>query len=305
MRLRVFFVPVLVLAGVLAAGAGRAQTPPPRTALFQSAAARPVTTFVAPPSLLSPGQQCRAAIRAAERAAGIPRQLMAAIGRVESGRREPDGRINPWPWSINAEGVDHVFDTKAEAIAAVRALQAQGVRSIDVGCMQVNLLHHPDAFPTLEQAFDPMANAAYAARFLLQLHEETGAWPTATAWYHSATPDLGADYQRRVAAVWPEEQQQPDTPAPPPPGFASAYASGYASGFTGGFANGFGNGYVAPNGVTRPGGLATTIRAPAPRMIPLQGAGTGRGLAAYRAAPIAVAAPPPPPAPARAISQPG
>ena len=307
MRLRVSFVAALVFAGILAAGAARAQTLPPQAALFQPVAARPVTAFLSPPSLLGPGQQCRAAIRAAERAAGIPRQLMAAIGRVESGRREPDGRINPWPWSINAEGVDHVFETKAEAIAAVRALQAQGVRSIDVGCMQVNLLHHPDAFPTLEQAFDPVANAAYAARFLLQLHQETGPWPTATAWYNSATPELGADYQRRVAAVWPEEQQQPDIAAPPPPGFASTYASGYASGFSGGYTNGFSNGYVAPNGVARPGGIVATVRAPAPHMIPLQGAGSGRSLAAYRAAPIAVMAPAPPspPAPMRTASQRG
>jgi hypothetical protein len=44
------------------------------------------------------------------------------------------------------------------------------------------------------------------------LHERTGSWSTATAWYHSATPELGADYQRKVMAVWPEEKaRQPDS----------------------------------------------------------------------------------------------
>ena len=136
---------------------------------------------------------------------------MAAIGRVESGRRGSDGVMNPWPWSINAEGTDYVFETKQAVIIAVRALQGKGVRSIDVGCMQVNLMYHPQAFATLEQAFDPVENARYAARFLVELKAVTGAWDKATAWYHSATPGLGEPYQRRVMAVMPEEKKRGET----------------------------------------------------------------------------------------------
>ena len=44
---------------------------------------------------------------------------------------------------MNAEGVGTYYPSKAAAIAAVEALQARGVQSADVGCMQVNLLHHP------------------------------------------------------------------------------------------------------------------------------------------------------------------
>ena len=86
-------------------------------------------------------------------------------------------------------------------------MQARGIQSIDVGCMQVNLMHHPDAFPSLDMAFDPQANAAYAARFLKELYAQTGDWTKATALYHSATPELGAEYQRKVLAVWPEESR--------------------------------------------------------------------------------------------------
>jgi len=228
----------------------------------------------------SPGQQCRAAIRAAERTAGIPSQLMAAIGRVESGRREPDGLVNPWPWSINAQGEGHVFETKAEAIAAVRTLQARGVRSIDVGCMQVNLMHHPQAFASLEQAFDPAANAAYAARFLVELHGQTGDWPAAAALFHSATPELGAEYRRKVMAAWPEEQQA-EGAAPAFPLAAAPFAAMRpGAGLTpGGFAAGIGH------TVRGTGGAA--------RIIPLASGQSGRSLAAYRAAPIPLAAAPP------------
>jgi len=222
---------------------------------------------------LSPGLQCRQAIQAAETVAGIPDRLMAAIGRVESGRREADGSINPWPWSINVEGQDHIFDSKAEAVAAVQALQARGVRSIDVGCMQVNLMYHPDAFATLNDAFDPVVNARYAARFLVQLHDQTGSWQTATAWYHSATPELGSDYQRKVMAVWPEEKaHNRDTPR-------SVLAAG-------------GQGlpmlpYGRLSGFTMSGPAAQTRPLSLGRLAPSQ---TGRTLANYRAAPIPLAA---------------
>ncbi len=74
--------------------------------------------------------------------------------------------VRPWPWTINVAGQGFFFPTKALAVTAVRELLASGVQSIDVGCLQVNLMFHPAAFASLEQAFDPMANARYAARFL-------------------------------------------------------------------------------------------------------------------------------------------
>jgi len=155
----------------------------------------------------SPGQQCSAAIDSVEQGTGIPPRLMAAIARVESGRVDATtGATLPWPWTIDVNGEGRFFDTKAEAVAAVRQLQAQGVRSIDVGCMQVNLSYHPNAFASLDQAFDPTANAAYAARFLTELHEASHDWTQAAALYHSATPALGAAYRTRVMAVWPLEK---------------------------------------------------------------------------------------------------
>lgn len=145
---------------------------------------------------------CDTAIRAAARSNGNPAELMAAIGLVESGR--PDvtgGALRPWPWTINAEGKGLYFASKAEAIAAVRLLQADNVRSIDVGCMQVNLIHHPTAFASLEEAFDPHRNALYAGRFLKQLFRQSQNWLTAAGSYHSGTPTLAADYVKQVAAV--------------------------------------------------------------------------------------------------------
>jgi hypothetical protein len=178
------------------------------------------------PPILSPGQQCRTAAGVAERANAVPPQLMAAIGRVESGRRDPaTGDWGAWPWTINAEGQGYYFESKAEAIKAVEAFRARGVRSIDVGCMQVNLMHHPTAFLNLDQAFDPAVNAGYAAHFLVQLHDQTGDWTKATANYHSANPAEGGPYAAKVTSVWPEEQRKAGLNPPPVPGLNSIFAS--------------------------------------------------------------------------------
>jgi hypothetical protein len=138
--------------------------------------------------------------------------------------------------------------------------------------MQVNLMYHPDAFANLNDAFDPVMNARYAARFLVQLHEQTGNWTTATAWYHSATPDLGDDYQRKVMAVWPEEKAH----SPSPLHFAAAGGQGLP---------------MAPFG--RPAGFTMSTVAAQARSLPMGQIGaprTGRTLADYRAAPIPLAA---------------
>ena len=158
---------------------------------------------LATPPLASPSQLCEAAIVAAERAERLPERMMGAIALVETGRADPtSGAARPWPWTINAEGQGFFFASKQQAIDAVRGLQARGVRSIDVGCMQVNLMFHPNAFASLDQAFDPDANARYAARFLTALHGENRDWPAAIAAYHSETPALGAAYRQLVMARW-------------------------------------------------------------------------------------------------------
>lgn len=146
---------------------------------------------------------CDGAGAAAEGRYGVPAGLLRAIGRVESGRRDPaSGRVAAWPWAINAEGRGRLFDSAAEALAGVRALQQGGVASIDVGCFQVNLVHHRTAFATLEEGFDPERNADYAARFLVSLREKTGSWESAVAAYHSAVPERGGPYRDKVLAGW-------------------------------------------------------------------------------------------------------
>lgn len=153
-------------------------------------------------SRISPFGLCDAAVARAEQARDLPDGLLPALARVESGRPDRGGAIRAWPWTIDVDGQGQFFATKAEAVAAVQALLDAGIHSIDVGCLQVNLMYHPSAFASIEQAFDPTANAAYAARFLVALHARDGDWTHAIASYHSETPSLGAAYRTKVMAIW-------------------------------------------------------------------------------------------------------
>jgi hypothetical protein len=147
---------------------------------------------------LAAAQACQLAAAAAERAYALPAGLLGAIGVVESGH---DG--NPgWPWTINAQGEGRFFADRAAAVAAAQEMQQQGRQSLDIGCFQVNLLYHPDAFASLRDAFDPDRNAIAAARFLAALYQQSGNWSAAIMRYHSATPAAALPYLQRVQAAW-------------------------------------------------------------------------------------------------------
>lgn len=230
----------------------------------------PGLAWCTPPSAL-----CRNAIAAAERAGGVPDRLMHAIGVVESGRRDELGGMTAWPWTINAQGRGSYFNTKAEAVAAVTELRARGVRSIDVGCMQVNLMYHPDAFTSLDDAFDPASNTRYAARFLQSLFARTGTWQAAASGYHSLNAEFGGPYGRKVMAVW---QSAPAIQAPPAQTFAqSPTPSQTASSQTA----------PPPTGLTAGAVPARII--PLPAMAAVGAAVTGRSLDSYRAMPTRLA----------------
>ena len=148
------------------------------------------------------GLDCQGAAAAFEKSAKLPAGLLSAIGQVESGRADPaTGRVTPWPWTTNLARQGHYFSSAQEAIAWVTAEQALGNRSIDVGCFQVNMQYHPDAFSSLVEAFDPTGNARYAAALLNQLHQQSGSWPAAIALYHSADLLEGGRYAARVLAT--------------------------------------------------------------------------------------------------------
>jgi soluble lytic murein transglycosylase-like protein len=157
---------------------------------------------------VSDWQLCHGHIAAAEKLMEMPAHLLTAISRTESGRWSKEHRAHlAWPWTVMAEGKGRYLPSKAAAVAEVKALKAKGVTNIDVGCMQINLRYHPDAFDSLDQAFDPAFNVAYAATFLSGLRDSQNSWTKAIGRYHSATPMYANRYRAKVFKFWNEEKR--------------------------------------------------------------------------------------------------
>jgi hypothetical protein len=154
--------------------------------------------FVALPAA---AQDCARLAADAGAAEGLPDGLLPAIALVESGHDDGNGGRAPWPWTLNRAGESHYLSSKDDALATLEQILASGATNVDLGCMQLNWRWHAESFSGAEEMLDPVANTAYAARFLKELHAQLGAWELATAAYHSTDPDRGQAYLTRVAAA--------------------------------------------------------------------------------------------------------
>lgn len=178
----------------------------------------------------------RAAIRIAKESR-VPLDVLRAITRTETGRGQTQG-MQPWPWTVNMQGKGVWFDTVEQAKVYVFRHFKQGARSFDVGCFQINYKWHGHAFASIDQMFDPVLNARYAARFLTQLHRELGDWNKAVGAYHSRTHKYAQRYIRKYAKI---RENLPDTARPAPKSTANSYP------LLAGRAAGRGNGSLFPD----------------------------------------------------------
>ncbi|CAO5678393.1 MAG: hypothetical protein HEEMFOPI_00344 [Holosporales bacterium] len=137
-----------------------------------------------------------------ENAYSIPKSTLHSIGLTESGKYIPKKGMIAWPWTININGKGYLFQTKQKAVFAAKFLKQSGYNSFDVGCMQINMMHHEDAFDSLEDAFDPEKNVAYAGYFLSTLKAQLGSWKKAVGYYHNANPSFHIPYQKKVYSFY-------------------------------------------------------------------------------------------------------
>ncbi len=156
------------------------------------------------PKFVDDTEVCTVAAQQFEEKYQIKKHLLSTITNVESGRwNQQKQRNTAWPWTVNAQGKGRFFETKQEAIAAVKELQAKGVKSIDVGCMQINLAYHPDAFENLDQAFNPYRNVEYGAKFLKKLYKQKdNDWNKAATAYHSSLPKKAKKYAQKLSKAY-------------------------------------------------------------------------------------------------------
>ena len=152
------------------------------------------TTFEA-----SDNEVCALFLARMEEKYAIKTHLLETIASVESGILDHQtGQFVSWPWSVNVHGKGYRFATKEEAVQKVKELQAQGIKSIDVGCMQISLKFHGDSFESVEDALSPEKNVEYSAQFLKKLYTQKGSWQKAAMAYHSKIPSHGQKYKAKL-----------------------------------------------------------------------------------------------------------
>lgn len=177
----------LVLAAGLYAGAAHAQEVPPPA--YQLAAQR----------------------------AGIPSTVLYAVALQESGIRR-NGRIVPWPWSLNVAGQSRRYATRADACASLqRAMRSTPHTRIDAGLGQINLGYHQHRYASACDLLDPYRNLAIAAEILREQHTPGEDWLLAIGRYHrpagvSLPPATGAAYPATLPACRARAQPPRSSP---------------------------------------------------------------------------------------------
>ncbi|MBW6505380.1 MAG: transglycosylase SLT domain-containing protein [Rhodobacteraceae bacterium] len=224
---------------------------------------------------LKNGEICEQVTQVASRQSGVPIAVMRAISLTETGRTLA-GAFRAWPWAVNMEGDDAWFETREEATAFALAAFDRGARSFDVGCFQINYKWHGQNFSSIEQMFDPLVNAQYAARLLSELYTEKGDWSAAAGAYHSRTPEYAnrytARFERILADLTGTDPPPPQTRTAAPPEIPDIVLAAYGAPAPGApRVNSFplllpgspgGLGSLVPRSAAGKGGLLTAAAAP-------------------------------------------
>ncbi len=68
----------------------------------------------------------------------IPADVLYAVALTKSGQTIDKGLFRPWPWTLNVAGNPQRFTSLNAACRELNRQLTQGIRSIDIGLMQIN-----------------------------------------------------------------------------------------------------------------------------------------------------------------------
>ncbi|MFK1437569.1 lytic transglycosylase domain-containing protein [Pseudomonas aeruginosa] len=140
------------------------------------------------------------AYQLAAQRAGVPSPVLYAVALQESGMRR-DGRVVPWPWTLNVAGEPRRYATRAAACAGLlEALHVFPATRIDAGLGQINLGHQKHRYRRPCDLLDPYYNLAQSADILREQHSPDEDWLLAIGRYHRpAGGEPAARYRRGVS----------------------------------------------------------------------------------------------------------
>lgn len=138
-----------------------------------------------------------AAYRLAAARADVPAAVLFAIALQESGVHM-DGRLIPWPWTLNVGGESRRFPNRKTACAdLLNALVDTLAKRIDVGLAQVNVGYHAHRIEQPCDLLDPYRNLEIAATILREQHVPGEDWLLAVGRYHRPAGGAPATLYRK------------------------------------------------------------------------------------------------------------
>lgn len=140
------------------------------------------------------------AYQLAASSAGIPSEVLYAVALTESGMRI-EGKIKPWPWTLNVAGKGRYFKSREDAcIALSSALKTQSAKRVDVGLGQINVGYHGEKVSHHCDLLDPYLNLSLAAGILKSHHRNGNDWLIAIGRYHRPAGGTPAQRYRNTAS---------------------------------------------------------------------------------------------------------
>lgn len=140
------------------------------------------------------------AYQIAARQVDIPPAVLYAVALQESGAKL-QGRLVPWPWTLNVAGTPQRYATRAQACTGLRrALRQVPPTRVDAGLGQINVGHQDRRFEHSCDLLDPQRNLAIAATILREQHTPGEDWLLAIGRYHRPAGGApAARYRRSVS----------------------------------------------------------------------------------------------------------
>jgi len=126
---------------------------------------------------------------------GVPVGVLYAVALTETGQR---GSLHAFAMNVGGRPVFN--PALPDALKVFARARADGVKLIDIGCMQVNHHYHGRNFSSVEEMFESRKNVDYAAKFLRDLYVVEKSWTEAVARYH-AGPNNPPAQRTYVCAV--------------------------------------------------------------------------------------------------------
>jgi len=115
----------------------------------------------------------------------IPAHILYGVAMKESQLKLANKKMRPWPWTLNIAGLPRRYPSRKAAWQGLTYLINHGVRSIDIGIMQVNWRYHGKKLVSPWVALDPVFNINAGALILREEYQKTRDWTRAIGRYHS------------------------------------------------------------------------------------------------------------------------